>query len=233
MHILIIEDEVMVGRRLRRFLEEILEDQITTIAHEETLLGATAYLEQYPVDLVFVDLNLKGEDGFEVLSSASIQAFQTIIVSANTNQALRSYEYDILDFVSKPVTKDRLVKALDRYKPLPKNAGRGARKFIKIRYGNKHNITPVEQVMFISGGNKYSELYLQTSETHLHEKKLWQFMLVLPPQFQRIHKSHIVNLDYANKLITLSGRQHELHFKNGHILPVGRSFLVDLHARLD
>lgn len=233
MQILIVEDEVMVARHLRRQLVNLLKDQVPSIAHAETLAEASCHLENHPIDLIFVDLNLHGEDGFDILKNASNQTFQTIIVSANTDQALRSYDFDVLDFIAKPVTSDRLKKAVSRFQLKPQNAGTGIGSYVKIRNGCKRQIVPVDQILFISGANKYSEVFLENSFKYLHEKKLWQFMKFLPVRFQRVHKSHIANLDHAERVITASNKQHKLRLKTGQELPVGRSYLSSLLARFD
>ncbi len=67
-----------------------------------------------PIDVLFLDLNLNGKDGFDLLKTSVSGAFHVIIISAHTEQALKAFEYGVLDFVGKPFNKERLARALDR-----------------------------------------------------------------------------------------------------------------------
>ena len=108
MNILVVEDEIMAARHLCRVLREILQEKIQSLHHVDTLDDAQQYLQSHGIDLLFLDLNLSGEDGFELLSDVVSSNFQTIIVSGNIDQALRSYEYGVLDFVPKSETSVRV-----------------------------------------------------------------------------------------------------------------------------
>ena len=69
--------------------------------------------EQY--DLLFLDLNLNGQDGFDLLHSAAAATFQTIIITANREQASLAFDYGVLDFISKPILEKRFKMAVDRF----------------------------------------------------------------------------------------------------------------------
>ncbi len=110
MRILIVEDETVIARRLERLVRQILGQQLVWLKRADCLAAARADLESFPIDLMFLDLNLHGKDGFGLLEHAVAGAFHTVIVSAHTNQALRAFEYGVLDFVAKPFDKERLEK---------------------------------------------------------------------------------------------------------------------------
>ena len=114
MNALIVEDERMAARRLERMLRGILGDSVEQITCLERVEEAECFLASTTIDVLLLDLNLNGEDGFELLKKATAGPFQTIIVSANTGQALRAFEYGVLDFVPKPVERSRLERALAR-----------------------------------------------------------------------------------------------------------------------
>src|SRR5688572_31129759 len=112
MKILIVEDEPVLAQRLARFCREILGGQLESLRVASMFSEASARLDESPIDLLLLDLNLHGRDGMQLLASSVAGSFHTIIVSANTEQALRAFEYGVIDFVPKPFSRERLEQAL-------------------------------------------------------------------------------------------------------------------------
>ena len=86
MHILVIEDYPAIARSLEREVRRILGERVDRLEIVSDLAGAKTALEAAPADLLILDLNLGGEDGFEVLRWAAAGAAHTIVVSANTHR---------------------------------------------------------------------------------------------------------------------------------------------------
>ncbi|BDA77693.1 hypothetical protein LPTSP3_g06230 [Leptospira kobayashii] len=115
MNILIVEDEPVHARYLKQLLEKVLGNDIEAIFHETSLIQSGNYLKEGGIDLLFLDLNLFGENGFDLLKTVPTTNILTIVVSGNTDQALSAFEYGVIDFIAKPVLEDRLRLALERY----------------------------------------------------------------------------------------------------------------------
>ena len=90
MRIAIVEDEAMVARRLERMIGAILSNCSIRVA--PTLHEALDLIRATPIDVLFLDLNLNGRDGFRLLEEAAAAPFQTIVVSAHHDQALRAFD---------------------------------------------------------------------------------------------------------------------------------------------
>ncbi|MBM9590980.1 helix-turn-helix domain-containing protein [Leptospira sp. 201903075] len=115
MKILILEDEPVHAKYLTKLLNTIPGLLIDEIHHVTSIDEADVHLKQTSIDLFFLDLNIFGSDGFEVLDRIPTTTMSTIIVSANTDNAIRAFEYGVIDFIAKPVSEDRLRLALERY----------------------------------------------------------------------------------------------------------------------
>ena len=230
MRILIIEDYPAIARSLERELRRILGDRLEFVEIVSDLAGARAALDSAPADLLFLDLNLGGTDGFEVLGWATAAGAHTIVVSANTHRALEAFEHGVLDFVPKPVDPARLRQALERY------AGRGERqtpaRWLSIRSPQGYDLVALEQVRRIQAAGKYSEIYLVEDRSRIHDKTLERLEAVLPDRFLRVHRSHIVNLDFARRLSVRPGGQYRLELDDGESVPVGRTRYAELRERL-
>jgi len=230
MKLLIVEDEPMVARRVERLVREILGAKLAKVHTLPSLPAALAYLDEHPIDLLLLDLNLRGQDGFDLLETAVAGAFHTVIISANTEHALRAFEYGVLDFVAKPFTRDRLAQALERV--TGQHARQGATRFLTVREGNQVRPIAVEAIRYAEGAGPYSELHLADGQTALHSKNLDQLATLLPPDFLRIHKSYLVCLTHVANLQAEAGSRYHVHLTDGDILPVGRTRVKTLRERL-
>ena len=103
MNIVIVEDEPVIAQRLARQIKAIDALNSAKLKHFDTFDDAQAYLEENLIDLLFLDLNLHGVSGFDLLKSVAAASFHTIIVSAYAEQAIKAFEYGVVDFVAKPV----------------------------------------------------------------------------------------------------------------------------------
>jgi DNA-binding LytR/AlgR family response regulator len=234
MNIAIVEDERVAARRLERLIRESIKDQPTSIALFESLQEAQLYLEKNLVDILFLDLNLQGRDGFDLLKSAVSEAFQTIIVSANTDRAIEAYEYGVLDFIPKPFTSERLKKAFERLEHAEMRLEHAAT-VIVVKNQGRLQLIPLEQINFLQGAGDYAELHLQNGTVVLHSKSLEALTRILPETFTRIHKSYIADINQIDEFYIYGGGKYECKLKNGTVLPVSRTRyreLVDIFNTL-
>lgn len=234
MEILVVEDEPMVARALVRMVSSILAEKPHSLHIIDDLRSAKDYLQHHKIDLLFLDLNLEGEDGFSLLADIVACPFQTIIVSANTKQAIRAFDYGVVDFVPKPFDQERLAKAIDRLDAVApiENAGGGATEILSVRFGSKTRLVRTNDIVFIKATDNYSELHLRTGENLLHTKNLRQLLSLLPSRFQRVHKSYLVHIDFAHALASYPGSKYEVRLAGGKSIPVGRSYIAGLRARM-
>ena len=233
MRLLIVEDEAIVARRLARLLGQILEGRVYDLQTRSNLRETQNYLKQNRIDLLFLDLNLYGKDGFEILADMVSRSFETIVVSANTDRAIEAFEYGVLDFVAKPFNRDRLEKALARFDGKGyARADQQSAKVLAVRQKGKVTLVPVTEVTAIHGAGNYAELETRDGRTLLHDKSLDRLCGLLPAQFIRIHRSHIVDWEQAVRLETEPGSRYYLVLKTGKRLPVGRSRVAEIKKRL-
>ena len=222
MRILIVEDEKVAARGLQRMVQEILGKEISWIGWEATLDASKLALSENPVDILFLDLNLNGENGFELLQGAVADSFHTIVVSANEDQALRAFEYGVLDFVPKPVSEERLRKAINRIKDT-NYAGKQA-KFLPIRKPRGLALIHLEDVSYFRGDGNYVEILLKSGVSEYHRQTLDSLAKILPPQFSRIHRSYIVDRRDVKHVVSHGGGMYDVELQSGGTLPLSRTY---------
>jgi DNA-binding LytR/AlgR family response regulator len=226
MRILIVEDERSIANRLERLLKEILEDQITSLEMRESSTAAMDFIQHQEIDILFLDLNLSGADGFDVLKSVVAESFDTIIVSAYRDKAIEAFEYGVVDFVPKPFGKARLEKALSRI-----SEQRQQLKKLVIKKQGQLKAISLEDVAYFKGANIYTEVHLVKKGKELSNKKLDQLEKLLPSNFARIHKSYIVDMNRAQNIIIKPGSKYELQLDDDLILPIGRTRYKELKSK--
>ena len=231
MRILIIEDEARIARRVERMAALYFEgNAVITIC--DSLKKGTEFIEKEAVDILLLDLNLNGRDGFEVLQSVTSRSFQTIVVSANTEHAMRAFELGVLDFVAKPFDQDRLSLALSRATTIKKELT-GAVRYLSVRKNGNIQLIDIDRLNYIKGAGIYSELHLLDGSTALHDKGLDALEKILPAGFERIHKSYIIEISQTDHIVVASGSKYSLRLHNGVVLPIGRSKYKAFRARVD
>lgn len=231
MRVLIVEDEAIVAKRLMRMVGNILGDRAELIRHVSTLDDARQWLSEHAVDLLFLDLNLNGRDGFEILADMVARSFQTVIVSAHADQALRAFEYGVVDFVAKPYDEARLRKAVERVTS-GDAAKRDQLRFLAVRSVSEVQLIPQQDIEYIQGAGDYSEIHTLDGSTHLHDKTLSSLERVLPARFRRVHRSYIVDTDRIESMHSAPGSRYFVQLHSGCRIPIGRSRLESLREFL-
>ncbi|MDJ0840836.1 MAG: LytTR family DNA-binding domain-containing protein [Acidobacteriota bacterium] len=222
MNVLIVEDEAVIARRIQRLLTEVAGDRVDRIRTAGSFDEAKDWLDRHPVDLLFLDLNLNGRDGFDILKRAVARSFHTVVISAHTERALEAFEHGVLDFLGKPFGPERLKKALDRFFDTGRRADFAAR-YLSVRKHTGLVLIPLAEIRYLKGANTYAELHLEDGRTELHAKSLEKISALLPACFERVHKSYIVDMNRVKELRAFTGSRYELVLDDGATLPVGRT----------
>lgn len=231
MRLLIVEDEPLIAQRLERMCREILGTALEIVIHASRPEETGAKLAETPIDLMLLDLNLQGADGMQLLKGSVAGSFHTIIVSANTDRALEAFEFGVLDFVPKPFTRERLAQALARCSGATARADYAA-KYLAIRKHGRIELVPVEDLVYAKGAGAYSELVLASGATELHDKSLEKLQAVLPPVFERTHKSYLVRMSAVKALHAEEGSRYEAELRGGTRLPIGRTRYKEIRDKL-
>lgn len=232
MNVVIVEDERIAARRLERLVREILGERLREVVCFESLRLARRHVEEHRIDVLLLDLNLNGANGFELLRQALVHPFQTIVVSANTDKALLAFEYGVLDFIPKPFDRERLAKALNRIDRRERSGARSCATQLAIkRYGSLF-LVPVEEVLYFQGAGDYVEIHTRKGETELHSKSLESLEHLLPQHFVRVHKSYLVDVRAVKEIRVHGGGKYELDLGGGVLIPLARSKYRDVQERL-
>ena len=166
-----------------------------------------------------------------MLKSLTASSFHTIIISAHIDEAIKAFEYGVLDFVAKPFTRDRLQQAINRVLDTSLRQDYGIR-YLGVKYAGTIKLIEVSRIEYIVASGHYSELVIN-QEKQLHHKSIEKLLALLPPNFERIHRSYIVNMNMVGRLSIKPGSTYELVLAGGTVLPIGRSRYNAVKEKLD
>lgn len=230
MKVLIIEDELRIAKRIERLTRVIFGDTLQLLKHINTLQEAVKFIENNTLDLVLLDLNLNGDNGFDLLTTAVSKSFHTIIISAYKDQAITAYEYGVLDFVPKPFNKERLELAFNRIIKREKTKAITV-KFLAVKKRSRVQLISINDILYIKGAGAYTELFLSDGNKELHDKSLEKLEQLLSKSFERIHKSYLVKISEIKEIIVKSGSKYMVELNNGTYIPIGRTKYKDIKAK--
>jgi DNA-binding LytR/AlgR family response regulator len=225
MKIFIAEDEKVALRRLVRQVEEILPgNEISTFCEIDDVLSV---LNAQTPDLLILDLNLNGQDGFDILKNTEENKFETIVVSANVERALEGFnDLGIVYFVHKPYEIGQLEKALQKF--MGKRTRIKKNREILIKDGSKRFNVSIDDILYISGSGDWREIHCKNGKTHLDCRSLEKFDEILPDNFIRIHNSYLVDKNNIVQTIVQSGGKYMAVLSNGDELKVSRAKYKEL-----
>ena len=223
MRAIIVDDERLARNELNRLLDTFPE--IDVVGEASNGEAAIKKIEELTPDLVFLDIQMPGMTGFEVLEHLSVVP-NIIFITAYDEYALKAFEVNALDYVLKPVELSRLEKAIKKVL-LNSETYSSQEKLsldsqIFIKDGEKCWFVKLEKVrMFESEGN-YVKLYFETSRPMILkslnnlEKRLNQ------QEFFRISRKYIINLNWIEKVETWFNGGLRVTMKCGEKLEISR-----------
>lgn len=219
MTVLIVEDDLPAQRRLVRLLRDHPSYRDTVVLCADDVTEARRLLASEVVQLMLLDLDLHGDDGFGILSAATHADTKVVVVSAHTDRALRAFDVGAVDFVGKPVHAARLLLALGRAQP-DAVGRRPAALIVRGRHGLER--VAVDDVLHISGADDYVTLTLVTGRRLLHDEAIAQLERRLTTDFLRVHRSHIIRCDGVRRVSDGPGGTRIVELRNGTRVPVSR-----------
>lgn len=191
---------------------------------------ALDFLRTNQPDILFLDIEMPGMDGFELLSELGRFSFTPIFISAYEEFGIKALRYKVFDYLIKPIDPQELVTTIQRYKEeLIRNQEPRIKKEEQISFlfdkvllpvGNEYEFVKVNDILRCEADDNYTTLYL-SNQTFLVSRTLKFFEENLPLQyFLRVHNKHLININQIKKYIKSDGGYFELI--DGSLIPLSR-----------
>ncbi len=200
---IIVDDEWLVRKELKTMLQQFPE--IEVIEEAANVPQALELLTKYKPDVIFLDIQMPGATGFDLLERTNITS-KIIFITAYDQYALKAFEVNALDYLLKPIQKERLGKAMQRLFSHEKPTTQPDRRFgyddiIYVLVNGSLKFLKISLIKCIVAEGNYSYIYYKDREKNLVSKTLQEWERVLPENyFIRIHRSTIVNFEYVERI---------------------------------
>lgn len=225
---IIIDDEESAQEILVSYLEKIPDIEILGVY--DSAIDAMKLLKSNEVNLVFCDIQMPGVSGVNFLKSLRNPPL-FVFVTGDPTYALEGYELNILDYVLKPFGVDRLIRTIEKAQAFleSEKGSSPERDFLIIKDRSHIIITPHKEIFFIKGDKDYVWIYALEKNYNVWKRLIdLEEKLGSAKQFVRVHKSYIVNLDFAKRVegnvIKMKGSIDDI--------PIGGQYKVELFKRL-
>ena len=233
MKALIVDDERLARKELIDLLKDF--EDIEVVAEAQNVDEALKITEIFTPDVVFLDIQMPEKDGFQFLDALDSCPFEVVFVTAYDEFALRAFDVNALDYLLKPIDKQRLERVVDRLRKLTKSKSSSSHDHLNntdailsindrifIRDGEKCWFVQLVDIEFFESYGNYVRVYfkefkplilksLNLIEDRLDEKK-----------FFRANRKHIVNMYYIVKVESWFNGGFMLYLKNGQEIEVSR-----------
>ena len=222
---IIVDDAPLAVDKLRNFISKV--PSLCLVATFENGMEAFTYLQSNQVDLVFLDIQMEQFTGLQLLEALHKRPY-IIIVSAYGEYAVQGFEYDVSDYLLKPYSFERFLKAVNKIE-----TGRGitlrpviAKDYIFLKTEYRMVRVNLCDILFIEGKGAYLHVITDTARimTLLSFKEI---EALLPSgQFVRIHKSYWIAINRIDSIERNVVRIGDMR------MPVGKSYLKEFYQRL-
>lgn len=252
MRSLVVDDEELARRRIVNLLKEVPE--IEVIGECKNGKEAIKRINTDKPDIVFLDINMKDLNGFEVIQAITISPKPNIIfVTAYDNYAIRAFEVDAFDFLLKPFKDQRFFKTINKVlntsreesdKNFEKRISDLFKLFsteskevktpvrIPVKNGNKTVLINPEEILYIIASGYYVEIYTSDAKYVLRESLGKLEKTLTESNFFRIHRSTIVNLNEVKEIVHSEYSEIDARMKDGKLLHISKSHKKEFLGKL-
>ena len=239
--VLIVDDEPLARRKIRTFLKE--HPDFDVVAECGSGHDASRTITSLAPDLVFLDIRIPDQNGFEVLKSIDINRLPGVIfTTAFDEYAVKAFEVDALDYLLKPFNRKRFAQAIERFRArwnqshhreglrfldwLQGSAGPAKR--LVVKSNDRILLINAESVQSIHAEGDYVRIHVPKQSYLIHETMQSLESRLDPHRFIRINRSVIVNLEFVAGFKPLLGGDYRVYMKDGTEFTLSRTFRKQL-----
>jgi len=221
----IVDDEVLARKVLEDYCSKI--DNLDVVLSTGNPLEFINFIQQNELDLIFLDIEMPELNGMEILRSM-IKPPKVILTTAYSEYALESYNYGVVDYLLKPIKIERFLKAINKVSAstIAQPKKNKSKEELQIKHDGMPVNISLDSIQYIQSFGNYLKVFTD-ARMYLISETLINITTLLSNDFQRTHKSYIINL----KRVTKATKTHLLidHFK----VPVSTMYKVVVFKKLE
>jgi two-component system LytT family response regulator len=243
LRVLIADDERLARQRIEDLLAH--ESDLEIVARTDNGLATVEAIRELKPDLVFLDIQMPGKTGLEVVREIGVESMPPLIFTTAYDHAVAAFDLAAIDYLIKPFDDERFEKAFRRARQMielkqvsrmtdelrallssPQFEGGVAKgqylERIAVEMRGQVRVVPVKQIDYLIASGPYAELFVADKRYLIRERMQTLEERLDPAKFFRIHRSAIVRLDLIETLIRNPGGDYAVLLKGGVKLKVSR-----------
>ena len=226
MNCIIVDDDKLSCKLLEGYVKKYSSLNLVGV-YNDPVTARNEIAKQKDVDLILLDIRMPEMDGFDLLGSLEHPP-NVIVVSGGEEFALRAFDFNVVDFLLKPVTYARFCKAIDKVMRYfaPKEAPKSGDEEIFIKKGSTLVKLKLREIVFVEALENYVTLNTSSDKYTIHFTMKAMESQLPSGVFQRVHRSYIIN-----KKMIQAIKENSLYIMVGNTIkniPVGKSFMDSL-----
>ncbi len=224
MNCIIIDDDTFFTATLQGFIEKT--PSLSLVGTFQDAIEPMAFLKDNEPDLIFLDVQMPAMSGLEFLNTVKTES-QVILVSSNKDYALEAFDFEVLDFLHKPLKSyARFLRAVNKAQQRPASNIQPRDERLFVKEGSNYIHIDLEEIGYVQAFGDYIKIFCK-DKTHLIYNTLKSFLRSLPKnEFCQVHRSYVVRLDKIDRIESNTIFVHEK------TIIVSASYKAELFANL-
>jgi two-component system, LytTR family, response regulator len=216
---IIIDDELKSRESLKILLADFCEN-VEVMATCQNVAEGISAIAQFKPDVVFLDIQMQRETGFDLLDKIKPITFEVVFTTAHSEYAIKAFKFSAIDYLLKPIDIEELKKALskiekklngsisDRLEQLIHNLKPSTNQNFKLALPTTDGLifVKIEDILYCEADSNYTLIYTADGKKHVISRTLKEYEdLLSEHNFFRIHNSHLINLGAIKKYVRGEG----------------------------
>jgi two-component system LytT family response regulator len=210
--VIIVDDEKKARETIRNIIRLYCQN-VEVVAEAANIKAAAAEIASIKPDLIFLDINMPGGTGFDLLKQLPKIDFKIVFITAYEEYALRAFKFSALDYLLKPINPDELIAAIANAQAAIEKENFNTKlhsflenidtikkevKKIVLKTSETIHIISVQDIIRCESERNYTTFFLNEGKKIVTSNTLKEYDEMLSPyRFFRIHHSHLINIDYV------------------------------------
>jgi two-component system LytT family response regulator len=216
---IVVDDELKSRESLKILLEDFCENAEVLALCQNVEEGVRA-IEEHKPDVVFLDIQMQRETGFDLLARIKPINFEVVFTTAHSEYAIKAFKFSAIDYLLKPIDIEELKKALDkvdkklhsnisaRLEQLVQNLKPSAGQNYKLALPTSDGLifVKIEEIIYCEASSNYTQIFTHDGKKHVVSRTLKEYEdLLVDHNFFRIHNSFLINLNSIKKYVRGEG----------------------------
>jgi len=235
MKAIVVEDSRLAREGLVKMLQKFPDIEIVGTADHPS--KALILIQETHPDVIFLDIHMRGKNGFDLLEELDYTP-RIVFTTAYSEYAIRSFDYNTVDYLLKPISEERLATAINKLfftgdEPLPETRPTldiNSKMFVKD--GDKCHLVSLDAICYFESCKNYVRIFFADKNAFI-KKSLNSIEVRLPKKyFFRANRQYIVNLNAIKSIEEATNDGYEITMKDGKLLDVSRRNAIELKELL-